>query len=180
MTMTLKSTPDRYGMVAITIHWVSAALILILLITGFRAAGAEDAAGKAAWLRIHLPVAVLVLMLTLFRIVWWLAIDRKPDLIAGSPPSQERVARAVHLVLYIVVLGMFSSGVGMTLASGAAPIIFGAEGSALPDFWRYPPRVPHGLGARLLVSLLIFHVAAALFHHYVRNDRLLRRIWYAD
>ena len=178
--MALESTSDRYGTVAIAIHWLAALLIFIVLITGFRSGGTEDAATKLAALRIHLPAAVLVLMLTAFRIVWWLGFDQKPDPIAGSLLAQERVARAVHLLLYIVVLGMVASGVGMMVLSGAVPIVFGTDAASLPDFWRYPPRVPHGLGARLMVALLAFHVAAALYHHYVRRDASLRRIWFAD
>jgi len=178
--MALESTSDRYGTVAIAIHWLAALLIFIVLITGFRSAGTDDVATKLAALRIHLPAAVLVLVLTAFRIVWWLGFDQKPDPIAGSPPAQERLARAVHVLLYIVVLGMVASGVGMMVLSGAVPIIFGPDAASLPNFWRYPPRVPHGLGARLMVALLVFHLAAALYHHYVRRDASLRRIWFAD
>jgi cytochrome b561 len=122
----------------------------------------------------------LVLVLTAFRIVWWLGFDRRPDPVEGSPQLQERLARVVHLLFYIVILGMVASGVGMMLLSGAVPLIFTAEPAILPEFWRYPPRVPHGIGARLLVALLVFHTAAALYHHFIRRDQLLRRIWFAD
>lgn len=176
--MTSTSTSDRYGSVAISIHWLSAALILILMISGFRAAAADDVAAKAAALRLHLPVALLVLALTVLRIVWWLGFDTKPDPVPDSAGLRERVARAVHLLLYVVLLGMIASGVGMMLLSGAAPIIFEGPTVTLPDFWRYPPRVPHGLGARLLIGLLAFHVGAALYHHYIRRDLVLRRMWF--
>lgn len=178
--MPMKSSPDRYGAVAISIHWLSALLILILLYSGFRAAGVEDAVAKAAQLRIHLPVAILILALTTFRIFWWLRHDDKPAPLAGATPLQERLARVAHVLLYVVMLGMVASGVGMTVASGAAPSIFAPDVSALPDFWRYPPRVPHGLGARLMVALLGLHVAAALYHHFVRRDRIFQRIWYTN
>jgi cytochrome b561 len=178
--MALKSTSDRYGTVAISIHWLATLLIVVVLVTGFRSAGTDDVATRLTALRIHLPAAALVLVLTAMRIVWWLGFDQKPDPIAGSAPMQERVARAVHLLLYVVVLGMVASGVGMMVLSGAAPIIFGADSVSLADFWRYPPRVPHGLGARLMVALLVFHVAAALYHHYLRRDPSLRRIWFTE
>ena len=35
--MALKSTPDHYGTVAVSIHWASVVLILILIASGFRA-----------------------------------------------------------------------------------------------------------------------------------------------
>jgi cytochrome b561 len=177
--MTMKSCSERYGAVAVSIHWLSALLILVLLYTGFRAAGVHDAATKAALLRLHLPVAFLVLALTAFRIVWWLRFDAKPAPLSGATPAQERLARIAHVLLYVVILGMVASGLGMTVATGAASQIFSTDVSALPDFWRVRPRVPHGAGARLLVALLGLHVAAALYHHFVRRDATFRRIWFA-
>jgi cytochrome b561 len=175
--MALKSSPDRYGTVAIWIHWLSAVLVLVLLATGFRAAAAQDVDAKAAMLRLHLPFAALLLALTLARIAWWIGYDQKPEPI-DSAPGEQRLARAVHVVLYIVVLGMSASGIGMMVLSGAVPLIFQPDPVWLPQFWRYPPRVPHAFGSRLLLALLAFHIAAATFHHLVRGDRLLRRIWF--
>ncbi|GAJ93753.1 cytochrome b/b6 domain-containing protein [Agrobacterium sp. SHOUNA12C] len=173
----MKSTLDRYGTVAISIHWISAILILALLGSGFRATNAMDAAAKAGLLRFHIPVAIVVLFLTIFRIVWW-RFDLKPLPMKGSPAWQERIARWVHLAFYIVILGMIASGIGMMILSGATPAVFGEAGAALPNFTDYPPRAPHGLGAFLLVGLLIFHAGAALYHQFVRHDGLLWRMWY--
>lgn len=173
----LKSTTDRYGAVPVTIHWLSAILIIGLLGSGFKAGNAADLAAKAAFLRFHIPVAILVLLLTAFRILWWWRFDRKPLPVKGSPRWQERLARGVHLLFYVVILGMIASGIGMMVLSGAAPAVFG-EPAALPDFHRYAPRIPHGLGANLLLALLAAHVGAALYHHFIRRDGLIRRMWY--
>ncbi|WP_084044581.1 cytochrome b561 (plasmid) [Ensifer sp. WSM1721] len=174
----LKSNRDRYGAVAVSIHWLTAILILVLLGSGFQAANAVDAAVKTPFLRVHISVAIVVLVLTVFRIVWWWLFDLKPLPVEGSPAWQERIASWVHLGFYIVVLGMAASGIGMMILSGAAPAVFGPPGAALPNFTDYPPRVPHGLGGRLLARLLAFHAGAALYHHFIRRDGLLRRMWY--
>jgi cytochrome b561 len=177
--MILKSTSDQYGTVAVSIHWVSAVLVLILIGSGFRAANTVDPAAKAAILRVHVPIAIGVLALMLLRIVWWWGFDRKPGPVAGSPHWQERTAQVVHVLFYIVILGMIASGIGMMALSGAAPLIFGGDGALLPDFSKYPPRLPHGIGARLLLGLLVLHVGAALYHHFVRHDGLLWRMWFS-
>ena len=174
----LKSKPDRYGAVAVSVHWLSAILILALLASGFRAGNAMDAADKAAFLRFHIPVAIMVLPLTAFRIVWWWRFDLKPLAVQGSPAWQERIARVVHVAFYIVILGMIASGVGMMVLSGAASAVFGEPGALLPNFHDYPPRVPHGLGGFLLVALLVLHAGAALYHQFFLRDHLLRRMWY--
>jgi cytochrome b561 len=46
----------------------------------------------------------------------------------------------------------------------------------LPDFMLYPPRIGHGLGAMVLIALVLAHVAAALYHQFVLRDRLLARM----
>jgi cytochrome b561 len=174
--MAVKSTTDRYGTVAIAIHWVAAALIVALLVSGFRVSGAADPAAKAAFLRFHAAMGAAILALTLARIAWWWFADRKPLPVADQPPLLHRAASAVHLVFYVVIIGLAASGIGMMVLSGAGPIVFGGASGALPDFWNYPPRVPHGIGVRVLIALLILHVGGALYHHFVRGDRLLARM----
>ncbi len=176
--MALKGTVDRYGSMAVSLHWLSAILVLVLIVLGFRAAATVDPAAKAALLRLHLPIGIAVLVLTALRIVWWWRFDRRPDPIAASTHWQERAAQAVHILFYVVLLGMIASGIGMMVLSGASPIIFGGQGGALPDFSKYLPRAPHGIGAWLLIALVVLHVGAALYHQFGRRDGLLRRMWF--
>lgn len=174
--MRIKSSVDRYGAVAIAIHWIAAALILALLVSGFRAANLSDAATKAGVLRFHVAGGLLVLLLTLARIAWWAFADTKPLPVAGASRLQNGLARVVHVLFYIVTLGMAASGIGMMVLSGAGAILFGDAGGLLPDFTRFPPRVPHGLGGRLMVALFVLHTAGALHHQFILRDRLLARI----
>ncbi len=174
----MKSTSTKYGAVAVTTHWVSAALILIQLASGFRTAAAADSAAKQAVLSIHAPLGMLILVLMIARILWWWFADKKPAPVAGDPRWQSASAKTVHLLFYVVVLGMVASGIGMMLASGAGAILSGSASGPLPDFSQFLPRMPHRLGARLMVALLILHVGAALYHHFIKRDGMLWRMWY--
>jgi cytochrome b561 len=88
----------------------------------------------------------------------------------------ERAASTVHALFYVVILGMAASGIGMLVLSGAGPVIFGAQGSPLPDFFQYPPRIPHGIGARLLIAALVLHVGGGLYHQFIARDRIFARM----
>lgn len=175
--MAPKSSETSYGSVAVTIHWLSAILIIVVLGTGFRAGSLTDPGAKVDVLRVHASLAIVVILLTLARIVWWWFADRRPDPVAGLPRWQHISARVVHILFYVVILSMGASGIGMLVLSGAGPVVFGGEGQ-LPDFWNFLPRVPHGIGARLMVALLVVHASAALYHQYIRRDGTLRRMWY--
>ncbi len=177
--MTLKSTKTQYGVIAVTIHWLSVILILMLIGSGFRASGIEDAVAKAAVLRLHIPLGISILLLTVARLCWWFFADTKPGSVP-MPRWQDRVSRAIHFLFYVVILGMASSGVGMMILSGVGPAIFGGTAETLPDFWEYPARVPHGMGARVMVALLVIHAGAALYHHFFKRDGLLWRMWFVS
>jgi len=174
--MSIKSTSDRYGTVAITLHWLSAALIIGLMGAGFLAANTVESEAKTAILRIHVPVGIAVLLLTIARLCWWRFADRKPDEAAGMPRLQSVVAKAVHVLLYAAIIGLGGSGIAMMVLSGAGEIVFGNAPGPLPNFWDFAPRYGHAVFARLMLALFVAHAGAALYHQFIRKDRLLARM----
>ena len=175
--MSRKSTNNKYGTVAIAIHWLTAILILLLLCSGLVSSESDSPTIKTLVLRLHVPLGLLLLLLTVVRIGWWCFADKKPT---PMPVWQDRLSRAVHLLLYLAIIGMSTSGIGMMVLSGAGPYIFGGDPTLLPDFWDYLPRTPHGVVARILFALLMLHVGAALYHHFVLRDGLLGRMWFRN
>lgn len=173
--MTLKGDGLRYGSVQVALHWTSAAAILVLLALGFTAAATDGSAQKAALLRVHVPLGTLVLALT---IVWigWRLFDKKPDEPAGQPRWQAFTARAVHGLLYAVLILMGASGIGLMVLSGAGAILFSGVPGPLPDFRDFRPLAAHGAGAATMVGLLCLHVGAVLYHQFHKQDRLLARM----
>lgn len=179
--MTIKSSDSRYGNVAVIIHWLSVLLILVLIGSGFRAGGMEGAAAKVVILRVHVIIGIAILLLTLGRIVWWLFIDEMPVPVP-MPSWQNHTSRAVHVMFYILILGMSASGIGMVIGmmvlSDAGPVFFGGSGGALPNFWDYPPRIPHGIAAKVMIGLLALHAGAVLYHQFFKRDGVLQRMWF--
>ncbi|MEP3246161.1 MAG: cytochrome b/b6 domain-containing protein [Sneathiella sp.] len=174
----MKSSHSQYGSVAVTLHWLSALLIIALMISGSRAADTIDPATKAELLSLHAPVGITVLVLTLLRLFWWWRVDVKPAPNQNDPRWQTRIASGVHVLFYIVIVGMAASGIGMLVLSGAGAILFGGAEGTLPDFMLYPPRIPHGIGAKLMMVLFVLHAGAAVFHHFVKRDGILKRMWF--
>lgn len=176
----MKSTSTQYGPVAVTIHWLSAIFILAMLGSGFRAASMTDSTAKEAVLMFHVPLGIVILMLTLLRLFWWWRVDQKPRPTDGAPAWQTYTAKAIHVLFYVVILGMIASGIGMLALSGAGGVLFGVSAEPLPDFTEFLPRVPHGLGARLMLALFALHAGAALYHHFIKRDGLIWRMWFGS
>ena len=174
--MSWKSSTQRYGSIAIAIHWISAVAILAQLTFGFLAASAADAAAQAGWLRAHVSLGLFVVTLTLIRIGWWF-IDRPPAPLAGLRWWQALSERAVRVLLYLLILILGASGIAVLALSGAAGVLFFGAPGPLPDFTRYAPMAAHIAAATALVMLAALHILAALYHQFYRRDALLARMW---
>jgi cytochrome b561 len=174
--MSLKSSPHRYGRVAVIIHWLTALAIFGMLTSGIAANNMDDSAEKLSLLRGHVITGVLVGVLTLFRILWWLAFDKRPEHAPGQSRLQSVAANIVHYGLYVVIVVMVASGLGTVALSGAGAQLFGGAPLPLPDFSTIPPFSVHALMAFVLMLLLVGHIGAALYHQLIRRDRLLARM----
>ena len=97
--MRLKSSGDRYGAVAIAIHWLSAAAVIGLLTSGLIMAGTADPVLKKSILLVHAPMGTLVLLLTLVRIAWWMFLDHRPAAAAAESRTQKALARIDRLTV---------------------------------------------------------------------------------
>lgn len=171
--MPLKSTQDRYGSIARALHWLTALAIIGLFATG-QMLETDDPTRKLTLLAVHAPLGLSVLILTLARIAWWGLADTRPAPLANG--WQDRVARGVHGAFYVLMLVMALSGIALMALSGAGEIVFGGAPGPLPDFHDYLPRIPHGIGSKLLFGLVLLHVGAALYHHAILRDATLRRM----
>lgn len=173
--MKLRSTATRYGSVAIGFHWLSAIIILAMLFLGFLMQDTEGTARLLTY-RLHVGGGILLLVLTVLRLSWRVP-DPKPELPADMSATTRLAARAAHVALYLLVIGMVGSGLSIVLLSGVGDILTGASNQPLPQEFTVPPRGPHGVLALVLIGVLVLHVAAALYHHVFRRDDVLRRMW---
>ena len=172
--MDIKGNSVRYGAVAIALHWISAFVALAMLGTGFAASFAAEPQ-KVVLLRIHVPLGITVLVLTFGRIVWRF-IDTRPKDPAGQPRWQALAAHSVHTLLYLALLVMGTSGIGLIVLSGAAAVLFLGASGPLPDFAAFTPMAAHAAAALALLAFVALHVGAALYHQFVRRDRLFSRM----
>ena len=172
--MSARSTPTRYGSVAIALHWSSALLIFAALALGLVAASTIDPGVKLWIVRVHVACGGLALLLTVTRIGWWIWRDKHPAPPPGQPVAQAWAARIVHALLYLAILILGTSGIATIILSGAGPALL--AGTPLPDFSDVLPRLVHGVMSRLLLLLFALHTGAALYHQFIRRDRLMARM----
>jgi cytochrome b561 len=87
------------------------------------------------------------------------------------------IAPVTHYGFSVLVLLMAGTGLATAILAGLNRSVFQGSGDPLPpSFAIYPTFVAHGYVALLLAGFVT--LLAALYHHSVRKDRLLRRMWF--
>ena len=169
--------PDRYHPVLAILHWLLALCLVGLLFAGsvLLAPLPNDDPGKMISFRLHMGLGIVTLFLMVLRLAVRLS-TRQPDPAVTGSPILDRLARANHWALYLLAFVMAGSGIAFARASGLPDAVFGS-GPMPPDFEGLTARRIHGAAARLFMALIALHVAAALWHHFVRRDGVITRMW---
>ena len=169
--------PARYHTALVALHWLLALLLIVALSMGTFALKTvpNSSPDKIDALRGHMIAGGLILLLTLVRLAVRLKTAHPAPASTGYA-LLDRLAPATHWALYGLVLLMAGSGVAMSVLAGLPDIVFGGVGSLPVNFDALPPRAVHGIVAKLLMLLIAMHIAAALYHQFVRRDGLLARM----
>jgi cytochrome b561 len=126
---------------------------------------------------LHKSLGLTVFAVVLLRLGWRLT-HRPPPLPETTPPWQRRAATVVHGSFYGFLLGLPILGYLLSLGSPFPLEWFGHE---LPKA-KVPKQVSdtadglHVAGGLILTGLLVLHIGAALWHQFVRRDRLIARM----
>ena len=169
----------RYSAPAIALHWVVAALILFNLGFGLYAVDLPLSPHKLRLFSYHKWIGVTVLLLAAARL-WWRLGHTPPPLPASMRPWEARLANATHGLLYALFFAgpltgwLFSSATGFqTVYLSVLPIPdVLPKDKALADFFR----LAHRSINYTMAAVIALHVFAALKHHFIDRDDVLRRM----
>ena len=187
---TRTSTPaERYTAVAQAFHWLLALGLIAIVIMGLVMAHAPLApATKFKLFQLHKSVGITILVLAVLRLGWRLT-HRPPPLPAGMPALEKAGAHGAHVVLYALMIGLPLIGWALvsispfnlpTVLYGLVPWPHLGFLSGLPratkTAWEPVFAFTHAYGAYLLIAVVSVHVLAALRHHFLLGDDILRRM----
>ena len=174
------SASQSWNGVARGLHWLMAVLILLQGLVGWIAQGMDRAPARVDTMTFHKSLGLTLLLLLLLRLAWRLT-HPVPPLPDGTSVLEARLSRLAHYSLYLLM------GV-ITLSGWVA-----ASAYLVPWKWWWaiplpritaPDRGTYELAAAVhetliyvFVAILAVHVTAALWHHFVRRDRVLLGMW---
>ena len=176
--MSKETTPTRYHPVHVVVHWLMFLLVLMMLGIGkFVMPGVPvDDPQKPFMLQMHAFTGGFIAVLLVVRLVLLFTGKRPAPADAGNA-FLNFLAKAVHFLLYFLLIGMAVSGLGL-FQQANLPAIFSGDAPYPQDFFVYLPRMGHGFTSTALLLLVLLHFGAAMYHQIIRKDNLLSRMWF--
>lgn len=174
-----RNTAERYGAVSQLLHWTVVALVILQFVLGFTAADMPISMQRLVLLARHKSVGMTILGLVLLRLAWR-GFSPAPALPASMPSLHRSAAHLSHVLLYALLIGMPIVGWITSSASHLTVTWFGLF--AFPNLVGPDAQLAklaketHEAMAWTLLTVASLHALAALWHHFMLKDDVLRRM----
>jgi cytochrome b561 len=177
--MQIRNGSDRFGTLARGLHWTTFLLLLGSFGIGLTMVDMPLSPRKLQVYSWHKWIGVTVFLIAILRL-GWRCLHPPPPYPDSMPAWQKVGARLSHGTLYGLLLLMPISGWVMSSALGIPTAYLGLV--PLPD-----PVAPdrelgqslilvHNILGLALAALIALHIAAAIYHHFVLKDDIMRRM----
>ena len=176
-----KNSTTHFGLIAVTLHWLTAITIFSLFALGLWMTGLDyyDSWYKQGpwW---HKSIGITLFLVIMFRLLWRV-LTPPPTPLPDHKPWEIKLAHIAHLLLYLLVVAVMISGYLISTADNRPIEVFGwfevpATITGLPNQEDIAGWV-HLIMAYILIALASLHAAAAVKHHFIDRDRTLKRIF---
>lgn len=174
----LTNTTSHYGLIAIALHWLMAAVIFGMFALGWWMTGLSY---YDPWYHrapeLHKAIGMLLFGTLIFRFCWRLW-NIRPTLIGLW--WEQIVALGVHRLHYLLMFTIMTTGYLIPTAEGVGIDIFGWF--SVPAIFSFDQQQADLIGtihwgsAWMLMGLAALHTAAALKHHIIDKDATLTRM----
>jgi cytochrome b561 len=169
----LRDTPI-YDWTTITLHWITATSVPVLWIIGQTADWIPDGPVNTAYWSVHVVLGSALAAVLALRIIWRVSGGR--HLPNADKGAIQALAKATHYLLYGLLLAIVSTGIVNAFVRGYNLFDLVSLPQVGDRALRRPITQWHGLAANILLGFALFHASAALAHHYLWHDHVLKRM----
>jgi cytochrome b561 len=177
--MAAGNSEERWGWVSQLFHWVMALGVLANMGIGLIAEEMALSPQKLKLFLLHKSIGMTILGLAILRLGWRL-LQTVPLMPSGMRAWQRRVSAVSHTLLYALIFAMPLSGWMLNSAANVPLRWFGwfrlPAIAPTSEAWEEAMEWLHVGLFYAFAALIALHAVAALKHHFVDRDAVLRRM----
>jgi cytochrome b561 len=171
----LKISPEIYDNTTITLHWATAILVAIQFLIGTTTNFLPRSPLRVDIWSIHVLFGFTLAIMVVAGMVWRAIRGRR------LPPPERGVrhllAVTTHRLLDLLLLTMVAPGITNVFAHAFRCLTCGYFPRLGDEDFIGSVNAWHGIAANIIITVVLLHSAAALFHRYVIKAGVLRRMW---
>ncbi len=162
--------PKAYGKMSQILHWVTALLIFVALVIGFLMTNILPEGEVDKLFNNHVMGGWILLVLMVLRLfARWR--QSAPDMPEGLSGLRAQIFKWNHILLYVFVILMMSSGIGILSLSGLS-IFPGSITQA--GIQKVLPIAAHDIFSKIVLVLVLMHIGGVLQYQFTKGDVLRR------
>ena len=174
--MHVKNTLTEYGLISKFLHWLSAILLFIQIPLGFYLVDLDFGEERINFENIHVLIGICIFYMIILRLLYKI-INPAPKLGPSVFKGQKFLAKLNHVLLYVTILLITTSGIFKKLFNGETLTIFFKK-LKIQDNYDLAEKFYeiHIFANYSLIVLILIHITAVLIHKLFFNENLLKKI----
>jgi cytochrome b561 len=174
--MSILNNKTKYGLLSKLFHWLTAAGLIVQIPLGFYLVDLDFDQTRVDIENYHILFGLIIFYVTLIRLIFKV-LTPIPDFKGSAFLGQKFIARLNHLLLYLALLTITTSGILKKLFNGESLVIFFKKINLTYNYELSEQFYSmHVLANYALIGLITLHILAALFHKFFLRENILKRI----
>ena len=174
--MSILNNKTKYGLLSKLFHWLTAAGLIVQIPLGFYLVDLDFDQTRVDIENYHILFGLIIFYVTLIRLIFKV-LTPIPDFKGSAFLGQKFIARLNHLLLYLALLTITTSGILKKLFNGESIVIFFKKINLTYNYELSEQFYSiHILANYTLIGLITLHILAVLFHKFLLRENILKRI----
>ena len=174
--MSILNNKTQYGLLSKLFHWLTAAGLIVQIPLGFYLVDLDFDQTRVDIENYHILFGLIIFYVTLIRLIFKV-LTPISDFNGSTFLGQKFIARLNHLLLYLALLTVTTSGILKKLFNGESLVIFFKKINLTYNYELSEQFYSiHVLANCVLIGLIALHILATLFHRFFLRENILKRI----
>jgi len=170
---------EKYSKQSVWVHWLSAVLIIAMIVTGQNMEEAPADAAKVLMLQIHVVTGLAAFALTIYRLFLY-SFEKKKNLyptpLQESKKWKANTQKWTHFALRNLLMGLSITGILALFLTNLFPVFIEGNPDLYTQFQDSGVHTAHAILSKIYILLFLVHLIGIVQHIIFQKQNVFKRI----